>query len=80
MSEQKLSFVREENVAATPQSFWPALVMPGEEIDREIMRLASIRVSPGGRRQSFIVHPDSTEPGRGLAPGIDVALNVLLPC
>jgi gentisate 1,2-dioxygenase len=79
MSEQKLSFVREENVAATPQSFWSALVMPVEEIDREIVRLASMRVSPGGRRQSFIVHPDSTEPGRALAPGIDVALNVLLP-
>jgi hypothetical protein len=51
MSEQKLSFVREENVAATPQSFWPALVMPGEEIDRESVRPASMRVSPGGRQE-----------------------------
>jgi gentisate 1,2-dioxygenase len=79
MSEQKLSFASEENIAATPLGFWSALVMPGEEIDHEIERLASIPLPSSGRRRSFIVHPDSTEPGRGLAPGIDVAINVLLP-
>ena len=30
------------------------------------------------RRRSLIVHPRSTEPGLGLAPGITVSLDVLL--
>jgi gentisate 1,2-dioxygenase len=53
--------------------------MTGEEIDQEIARLGSSRVAPSGRRRSFITHPYSSETGRGLAPGIDVAINVLLP-
>ena len=79
MSEQKLFFTAEENIGGTPRSFWPALVMTGEEIDREIARLSSSRGAPSGRRRSFIVHPQSSKTGRGLAPGIDVAINVLLP-
>jgi len=77
MSENRLLFAPEDSIA--PEPFWPALVMPGEEIEREIARLASIRLTQGARRRSFIVHPDSTQPGRSLAPGIEVALNVLLP-
>jgi gentisate 1,2-dioxygenase len=32
-----------------------------------------------GRRRSLIAHPCAVEPGLGLAPGIQVALNVLRP-
>jgi gentisate 1,2-dioxygenase len=79
VSEQKLFFAAEENIGGSPRSFWPALVMTGEEIDQEIARLGSSRVAPSGRRRSFITHPYSSETGRGLAPGIDVAIDVLLP-
>ena len=59
--------------------FWPALVIPKQEIDTEIERLASQARPADGRRRSLVVHPRATRPGLGLAPGIRVALEVLLP-
>jgi hypothetical protein len=44
MSERTLFFTPEENIGGTPRSFWPALVMTGEELDQEIARLGSSRV------------------------------------
>jgi len=61
------------------RELWPALVVPKEEIDLEIERLASIPRPADGRRRSLVVHPNATRPGLGLAPGIRVALEVLLP-
>lgn len=58
---------------------WPALVMPSEEIEAEIERLAKSERPDDGRRRSMIVHPRASLAQRALAPGIDVALNVLLP-
>jgi gentisate 1,2-dioxygenase len=58
---------------------WPALVVSREEIDAEIERLAALPAPANGRRRSLIVHPQATEPGLGLAPGIQVAVEVLLP-
>ncbi len=58
---------------------WPALVIPKEEIDSEIERLSSLARPADGRRRSLIVHPRATRSGLGLAPGIRVALEVLLP-
>jgi gentisate 1,2-dioxygenase len=59
--------------------FWPPVVIPKEEIDAEIQRLASLPAPINGRRESRIVHPRATEPGLGLAPGISVVLSVLEP-
>jgi gentisate 1,2-dioxygenase len=59
--------------------FWESIVIRKEEIDAEIERLASIERPADGRRNSLIVHPMSTEPGLGLAPGIQVTLCVLKP-
>jgi gentisate 1,2-dioxygenase len=59
--------------------FWPALVVTGEEIEAEVASLSSMALPPGTYRRSFIIHPSSVEPGRALAPGIDVAVNILLP-
>ncbi len=58
---------------------WDPIVIPKEEIDAEIERLASLPRPANGRRRSFIVHPRHTGPGNGLAPGIQVAIEVLLP-
>jgi gentisate 1,2-dioxygenase len=58
---------------------WPALVVTREEIDAEIERLASLARPADGVRRSLVVHPRATRPGLGLAPGIRVALEVLLP-
>jgi gentisate 1,2-dioxygenase len=58
---------------------WPSLVIPKEAIDAEIERLSAVPFPEDGRRRSLIVHPRSAAPELGLAPGIQVALEVLLP-
>ena len=57
---------------------WEPIVIPKEEIDAEIERLASLPAPANGRRRSLIVHPRNTQ-SKGLAPGIEVALDVLKP-
>ncbi len=58
---------------------WPALIVTREQIEAEIERLASVARPADGQRRSLVVHPRATRPGLGLAPGIRVALEVLLP-
>lgn len=58
---------------------WAPVKIPKERIDAEIDRLAEGPTPPGGRRVSLLVHPESTGPGPGLAPGIQVAIEVLAP-
>src|SRR5256712_9138379 len=57
---------------------WPAVVIPREAIDAEVERLASLPRPANGRRRSIIAHPRA-QSGSGLAAGIQVALDVLLP-
>ncbi|KRB78869.1 gentisate 1,2-dioxygenase [Sphingomonas sp. Root710] len=57
---------------------WEPIVIPRAQIDREIERLAALPRPGNGRRRSYFVHP-SNKRSRGLAPGIEVALDVLLP-
>jgi len=64
--------------APTLDDLWPSLVIPAEDIDAEIARLADVPGPGNGLRRSLLVHPHATD-GRGLAPGIQVALEVLLP-
>ncbi len=70
--------------AAPPQNLkpardWPPVTITGETIDREIQRLADAPRPANGRRQVMFVHPAAPEPGRGLTPGVQVTLDVLLP-
>lgn len=57
---------------------WPPVVIAKEQIDAEIERLAGAPRPANGRRRSSIVHP-SNKLSDGLAPGIQVTINVLLP-
>lgn len=71
-----------EPVAETPSDeldLWPSYIIPKETIDAEIERLASGPRAADGWRRSLIRHPRSTGAGPGLAPGIRVTLEVLLP-
>ena len=61
------------------QHQWESIVIPKESIEAEIERLAAIPRPANGRRASLIRHPSATAPGYGLAPGIDVTINVLKP-
>jgi gentisate 1,2-dioxygenase len=76
----KAAFVDATGVQA-PQldDLWPSIVIPKEDIDAEIARLAEVPRPADGRRRSLIVHPMSRGPGPGLAPGIQLSLEVLRP-
>ena len=58
---------------------WRPVKVTRAEIESEIERLAGGPLPEGGRRVSAIVHPEATGPGLGFAPGVRVALEVLLP-
>jgi gentisate 1,2-dioxygenase len=66
-------------VATGDLDLWPSYVVPREVIEAEIDRLASSQRPADGWRRSLIRHPRSQGPGPGLAPGIRVTLEVLLP-
>jgi gentisate 1,2-dioxygenase len=78
-SHEKLSFVEEPEFTGRQPQFWQALVMPGEEIDREIERLASLSPDARRGRRSMVVHPEALGGDLALAPSIDIALNVVAP-
>ncbi len=61
------------------EGIWPPLVIPAAQIAEEVDRLSSVARPDNGRRSSLIVHPLADGPGLGLAPGIRVSLDVLLP-
>lgn len=80
MSDKRLRFVdRSGQNLETKLDLWPSLVVRKETIDAEVERLADLAVPENGRREALIVHPNATEPGLGLAPGIQVTLSVLKP-
>jgi gentisate 1,2-dioxygenase len=58
---------------------WPPVIFRAEMIQAEIDRLASLPPPADGRRSALLAHPRSERPGLGLAPGIRVSLQVLLP-
>jgi gentisate 1,2-dioxygenase len=72
-------FTAVEETPAGKLDLWPSYVIPKEAIDAEIARLAGLPRPSDGRRRSLIRHPSATGPGPGLAAGIRVTLEVLLP-
>src|SRR5579872_5651699 len=78
-AQASASFVDRTNASPRNNLYWPPVVIKRAEIEREIERLASLPRPGSGRRSSLIVHPASRPDTPGLAPGIQVALSVLLP-
>lgn len=72
-------FVDRTGVPAAANRFWEPVVITRETIDAEVERLASLPAPADGRRQSLIVHPAAHAHAPGLAPGIQVMLQVLKP-
>ncbi len=74
-------FVDRSGASATPieEKIWPPVVIPAAQIAEEVERLSSLPRPANGRRACMIVHPLADGPGLGLAPGIRVTLEVLLP-
>src|ERR1700751_1670763 len=75
---ETIRFIDRSGSAPEPIALWPSVVIPKEAIDAEVERLASLKRPENGRRRALITHPDA-DTGNGLAPGIQVALDVLLP-
>jgi gentisate 1,2-dioxygenase len=79
MTEQSFRLVPAETAREGTMKVWSPLLVPREAIEAEIERLSEVPAGQGGRRSSVIVHPESTAPGLGLSPGVDVTINVLKP-
>ena len=78
MSEAPVKFMDVTGQPAPSLNLWPSVVIPKEDIDAEIERLAALPPPINGRRRSLVVHP-MADTGRGLAPGIQVSIDVLKP-
>jgi gentisate 1,2-dioxygenase len=78
MNGNKARFMDRTGTSTPPLDLWPSVVIAREEIDAEIERLASLPTPANGRRRSLIVHPRAGS-GNGLAPGIQVSIDVLKP-
>jgi gentisate 1,2-dioxygenase len=78
-AQRKLTFIDRTDYRTTKPELWPSVVIPREDIEAETARLAALPRPVNGRRRALIVHPYAEEPGLGLAPGIQVSLDVLLP-
>ena len=79
MSNESFRFVDVSGAAPREQELWPSVIIPKEAIDAEVSRLADAPRPANGRRATLVVHPLAKTPGLGLAPGIDVTINVLKP-
>ena len=75
----RASFVDRSGASPETNTFWAPIVIPKEDIDTEIARLAALSPPADGRRQSLIVHPLANPATPGFAPGIRVTLSVLKP-
>jgi len=79
MSEPSVRFIDLSGAKAPEFERWSPVVIPKEQIEDQVRRLSGAPAPANGRRSAIIAHPESTEPGLGLAPGIRVTLDVLLP-
>lgn len=78
-ADERPLFLDRSGSTAKARALWPALVVPREQIDAEIERLAALPRPTDGRRAAWIVHPLADPASPGLAPGIRVSLEVLRP-
>jgi gentisate 1,2-dioxygenase len=64
--------------AAARPTPWAPLRIPAAEIEATIERISTGPAPGNGRRSALLAHPESTT-GRSFAPGVEVAVEVLLP-
>ena len=79
MSDMHSVFSDQSGKPGQSIDLWPPIVITREQIDLEIARLGALPAPANGVRRAWIVHPNAVAPGLGLAPGIRVMLDVLLP-
>ena len=62
-----------------PPEYWEPVIVSAAQLRTAAEQLAEGPMPASGRRELLITHPLATEPGPGLAPGIEVRLSVLRP-
>ena len=65
------------NTAVPKPRAWAPLLVPKDRIEAAIEQLSDL--ASGTRRAMEVVHPESKDPGTGLAPGMSFSINVLNP-
>src|SRR5262249_5976245 len=78
MEHRGYQFTDRTGLPEPPLKLTSSVLIPKEDIDAEIDRLATWRAPPNGRRVSLISNP-ATGVGNGLTHGIGVSLSVLKP-
>lgn len=77
--DSQAAFLNRSGQDPVDSEMWEPVLIPREVLDGHVTELADAPRPGNGLRRVDIVHPKSTDPGRGLAPGIRVSLDVLLP-
>ncbi|WP_370305530.1 AraC family ligand binding domain-containing protein [Sinimarinibacterium flocculans] len=62
-----------------PNEAWAAYAVSAADLEQEIAKLHEGTQGADGRREGAVVHPQSREPGLGLAPAISAHFGVLRP-
>src|SRR5262245_58521243 len=75
---ETVRFIDQSVAGSGTIDLWPAIVILNETITADTDRLAALPRPAIGRPRSTIAHPRA-QSENGLAPGIEVALDVLLP-
>ena len=63
MSDQKGIFVDRSGYTEPAPELWEPAIIKGADFEAEIDRLSKLATPNNGRRQSWIVHPDSHKLG-----------------
>ena len=81
MTGRKAKFIDRTGWTPEPLELTDPLLIPKEDMDAEIERLAAVPPPNNGRRHTVIAHPDADRfgPGDGLNCGVRVTIEVLLP-
>ena len=72
-------FLDQRTAQDRPNDMWPVHLVTRHELDAHVDALMSGSAGADGRREVLVAHPKAVAPGRGLAPGVDVAFGALLP-
>lgn len=75
----RASFNIMDNASAMQPSQWDPLLVPKEQIDREIQRLLDVPIPANVMRASSIEHPSAPSAFPSLTPGTRVMVQVLKP-
>lgn len=75
----RASLVDRRTIAQPSMDLWEPVVVRADEIEAALDQLATGSAGVDGRREVSVVHPRSSYPAMGLAPGIEATFGILLP-